>query len=152
MGIALTTASLFATLTAAGLLGATLVQEKATQQESKEAVFVSAEQAKFKEVVPGVSKAVLSGDPAKGAYQAFTKFDPGQNNALHTHSNDVTIVVLKGAYLYKPETGEEKRVGPGSYLHVPAGIRHVSGGDDKEGALFFEESPGKFDLNLVEKK
>jgi quercetin dioxygenase-like cupin family protein len=151
MGVTLTAASLFATLAAAGLLGAALVQEKA-QQEKKEASFVSADQAKFKEVIPGVSKAMLSGDPDKGAYQAFTKFAPGVTNALHTHANDVTIVVLKGAYLYKPEVGEERRVGAGCYLRVPGGIPHVSGGDPAEGALFFEESPGKFDLTFVEKK
>ena len=56
----------------------------------------------------GPGHRTLSGDPEKGAYQAFTKFAPGVNNALHTHANDVTIVVLKGAYLYKPEMGEEE--------------------------------------------
>jgi len=60
--------------------------------------------------------------------------------------------VLKGAYIYKPEKGEEKRVGPGQYLFVPGGDRHVSSGDPKEGALFYEESPGKFDLNPVPAK
>jgi hypothetical protein len=39
----------------------------------------------------------------------------------------------------------DKRVGPGSFLRVPAGWKHWSGGDLKEGALFYEESPGKFD-------
>jgi len=28
----------------------------------------------------------------------------------------------------------------------------VSGGDPKEGALFYEESPGNFDLKLVDQK
>ena len=62
------------------------------------------------------------------------------------------IVVLKGAYLYKPEKGEERRVGPGCFLEIPGGDRHASGGDAKEGALFYEESAGKFDLVPVEKK
>ena len=40
----------------------------------------------------------------------------------------------------------EKRVGPGDYLYVPGGHKHWSGGDKKEGALFYDESSGKFDL------
>jgi len=31
----------------------------------------------------------------------------------------------------------------------PGGGRHVSSGDPKEGALFYEELPEKFDLNPV---
>jgi quercetin dioxygenase-like cupin family protein len=64
---------------------------------------------------------------------------------MHTHTHDVWIVVLKGAYLYKDEGGE-KRVGPGSFIRVPGGKKHWSGGDKEEGALFYEEGAGKFDL------
>ena len=62
------------------------------------------------------------------------------------------MVVLRGAYIYKPQNGKERRVGPGSFISVPAGDVHTSGGDAKEGALFYEESPGKFDLKPVDKK
>ena len=99
-----------------------------------------------------MSKVMLWGDDTKGPYGAFTKFAPGLNNPLHTHTNNIRLVVLKGAYIYKPEKGEERRVGPGQYLFIPGGDRHVSSGDPKEGALFYEESPGKFDLNPVPAK
>lgn len=144
-------------LLCAGVLVAATAQEKAKAEpqkkapETKEVIFVAAEKAEYKPVIPGVSRAVLTGDPEKGAYRAFTKFEPGVTNALHTHPHDVDIVVLKGAYIYKPEKGEERRVGPGGFLHFPAGDRHVSGGDAKEGALFFEESSGKFGVDFVEK-
>jgi hypothetical protein len=52
---------------------------------------------------------------------------------------------LKSAYLYKDDAGE-KRVGPGDFLRVPGGHKHWSGGDKTEGALFYEEGSGKFDL------
>ena len=52
--------------------------------------------------------------------------------------------MIKGAYMYKDEAGE-KRVGAGSFL-LPGGHKHWSGGDPREGALFYEEYPGKFDL------
>jgi quercetin dioxygenase-like cupin family protein len=55
------------------------------------------------------------------------------------------IVGIKGVYLYKDEAGE-KRVEPGDFLRVPGGHKHWSGGDKKEGALFYTETSGKFDL------
>lgn len=126
--------------------------EKVEKLDKADPLFVSADQAKFKDVVPGVSAAVLSGDPDKGAYSRFTKFAPGTPFAMHTHSSEMRIVVIKGAYLYKPEKGEERRVSSGCYLKIPAGEKHASGGDEKEGALFYEESTGKFDLVFVDKK
>jgi quercetin dioxygenase-like cupin family protein len=125
---------------------------KEEKPEKKETVFFSTADAKFKELTPGASMAVVWGDPDKGAHRMFTKFAPGANFPLHSHTSEMHIVVIKGAYVYKPEKGDERRVGPGDYIDIPAGDRHVSGGDAKEGALFYEESSGKFDLVPVEKK
>ena len=124
----------------------------AAAQSKKEPVFVESGKAEFKEIVPGVKKKILWGNHDKGPYGAFTKFDPGLTNPLHTHTNEVRIVVLKGAYIYKPQNGNERRVGVGSYFSIPGGTVHVSSGDPKEGALFYEESPGKFDLKVVDQK
>ena len=92
-----------------------------------------------------VSSATLWGDPSAGPAGTYTKFIPGWDAGWHTHTADVWIVGIKGAYLYKDEAGE-KRVGPGDFLRVPGGHKHWSGGDKKEGALFYTETSGKFDL------
>jgi quercetin dioxygenase-like cupin family protein len=115
------------------------------QNEMKKVVYVSSDQANYTGRVKGASMAKIWGDPDKGAHGTFTKFDPGQDSGMHTHTNDVWIVVVKGAYLYKDDAGE-KRVAAGDFLRVPGGHKHWSGGDAKEGALFYEESSGKFDL------
>lgn len=115
------------------------------QSAMKKVLFVSADQANYTATNRGVSTAKIWGDSDKGAHATFTKFEPGQDNGMHTHTNDVWIVVLKGAYLYKDEAGE-KRVAAGDFLRVPGGHKHWSGGDKKDGALFYEESSGKFDL------
>jgi quercetin dioxygenase-like cupin family protein len=117
----------------------------AQAQKGKQVVYVSSSQATYKPVPSGgVSMAVLWGDKDKGPHATFTKFDPGYDAGMHTHTNDVWIVVIKGAYLYKDEAGE-KRVGAGDFLRVPGGHKHWSGGDKTEGALFYEEASGKFD-------
>jgi quercetin dioxygenase-like cupin family protein len=109
-------------------------------------IFVSADEANYKSMgtTNDVSMAAIFGDSSKGAHATFTKFVPGYDAGMHTHTNDVWIVGVKGAYLYKDEAGE-KRIGPGVFLRVPGGHKHWSGGDPKEGALFYEESSGKFD-------
>ena len=105
--------------------------------KGKQVIYVSSAQATYKpSPMGGVSMAGLWGDMDKGPHATFTKFDPGYDAGMHTHTNDVWIVVIKGAYLYKDEAGE-KRVGPGDFLRVPGGHKHWSGGDKTEGALFY---------------
>jgi quercetin dioxygenase-like cupin family protein len=121
------------------------VAKEPEKGKQKEVIYVSADSATYADVMPGVSIAAVWGDREKGAHGTFSKFAPGQDNGMHTHTNDLWIVVLKGAYLYKDDAGE-KRVGPGEFMRIPGGHKHWSGGDKTEGALFYEEGKGKFDL------
>ena len=120
-------------------------QGQKKQPKKKELTFISVDQAKFKEVLEGVSMAMLQGNDETGPYAALTRFVPGFDAGMHTHTNDISIVVVKGAYLYRDGKGE-KRIGPGDFLLIPGGTKHSSGGDAKEGALFYNESDGGFDL------
>jgi len=117
------------------------------QAQGDKVIYVSSSHATFGEMQgsKGVSTAPIWGDASAGAHGTFTKFVPGYDAGMHTHTHDVWIVVIKGAYLYKDEAGE-KRVGAGDFLRVPGGHKHWSGGDKKEGVLFFEEGSDKFDL------
>ena len=121
-------------------------QKASTSTPMKNVIYVAADNATFKQpAMGGASMAILWGDPDKGVHGTFTKFEPGYDAGMHTHTNDVWIVVIKGAYLYKDEGGE-KRVGPGDFIRIPGGHKHWSGGDKAEGALFYQEGSGKFDL------
>lgn len=123
-----------------------IAQDQKDSDSGKSVLYVAAQNAKFDQSpMPGVSMAVIWGNPSEGAHATFTKFEPGHDSGMHSHTNDLWIVVLKGAYLYKDEDGE-KRVGPGDFIRVPGGRKHWSGGDKTEGALFYEEGAGKFDL------
>jgi len=118
------------------------------QSGKREATFVSGNKAAFKDLIPGASSATLWGDPDKEPFGAFTKFVPGFDAGVHTHTSDLRLVVIKGAYVYRAD-GKETRVGPGEFLFIPGGTQHWSGGDAKEGAFFYQEGLGKFDINPV---
>ncbi len=121
-------------------------QKESSKSDNKAVTYVAVDQATFKPgPMAGVSMAVLWGDPDKGAHGTYTKFAPGYDAGMHTHTGDVWLVVIKGAYLYKDEAGE-KRVGPGDFIRIPGGHKHWSGGDKTEGALFYQEGSRKFDL------
>jgi quercetin dioxygenase-like cupin family protein len=120
-------------------------QKAASSTHNKDVIYAAADKADYKKLpTEKVSMAPVWGDPDKGAHATFTRFEPGYDAGMHTHTSDISIVVIKGAYLYKDEAGE-RRVGPGEYLRVPGGHKHWSGGDKTEGALFYEEGSGKFD-------
>lgn len=137
--------SFMAIALAAGVSVGFVASARSAEKQGKPVVSGNADDSKYKEIAPGVSKAVLWGNPEKGPYGAYTKFKPGLDNGMHTHTSDVWLVVIKGAYLYKDDAGE-KRVGPGGFIRIPAKHKHWSGGDAKEGALFYEEASAKFDL------
>jgi quercetin dioxygenase-like cupin family protein len=134
--------------TAAILAVATLGVAQTHKTAAKKVIYASADKATFNPMPKapgGPTTAPIWGDADKGAYGVYTKFAPGYDAGMHTHTNDVTIVVIKGAYLYKDDDGE-KRVGPGDFLKVPGGHKHWSGGDKAEGALFYTQGAAKFDL------
>jgi quercetin dioxygenase-like cupin family protein len=101
---------------------------------------------------PGVKQVTLWGDSTKGAYGALQKFPAGFSAPLHTHSSDMHIVVVSGTFLHTPEGKPEVRLGPGSYLLQPANYRHSTGCDKASDCVFSIDSPGKFDIKMVEEK
>jgi quercetin dioxygenase-like cupin family protein len=135
---------------AAGTLAAVAALGVAHSGDSKGPVNVDPETATYTELSPGASQSAVRGDPATGAHGAFTKFVPNFEAGLHTHTNDLRIVVVKGAYVYKPEQGDAIRVTAGQYLLIPGGVRHSTGSDAKDETVFYQEADGKFDLNPVE--
>jgi hypothetical protein len=108
-------------------------------------IFAASSKTSFKDVMPRVSDSFIWGDTVKGPFGSFTKFAPGFDAGIHTHTSDILLVVVKGAYLYKDDAGD-KRVGAGDFIRIPGGHKHWSGGDAKEGAVFYQETFGKFDL------
>src|SRR5262245_19312796 len=96
--------------------------------------------------VPNVQQIPLKGELEHGASSCFIKFPAGADNGWHTHTHDVALVVLEGAYLCRDEQGKELRAGPGEYVLLPAGVKHWSGGDSSKGCVFYMQMDDSFDF------
>ena len=120
----------------------------------KHLITMAAEELQWKDApnAPGVKVAVVSGDMAKGAYQAFAKFPAGQTHPMHTHTGTIKGVVISGTFLITGEDGMEKRLGPGSYFDVPGGFKHTSGSDASSECVIFQSQSEKFDMIPVGEK
>ena len=99
---------------------------------------------------PGVKRATLFGDPAKGPFGAVQKFQAGFSAPLHTHSADLRIVVVSGTVIHGPEGKPEVRLPAGSYLYLPSTYRHTTACDKASECVFFIEGDRKFDVKMVE--
>ena len=96
---------------------------------------------------PGIRIADVWGDHTKTGFGAFLEFPAGFLSPLHTHTNDIKIVVISGTYTQAPEGKPAVRLGPGSYAFQPGGnYKHVSGCDKASKCELFIESTGPFDL------
>jgi len=125
-------------------------QTLAQKKSKKDAVAWATEDMKWMDMdakgAPDVKFVGVTGHMDKGPYSAFVKLPAGSQHPLHTHTYDVKCIIISGTFLYTPEGGVEKKLGPGSYLFVPAGLRHSSGVADGSDCVLFQEGPGKFDL------
>jgi hypothetical protein len=135
-------------LALAGLLCLGATQASAQKGAKGDIVAWSADDIKWEqlpEAPPGVMGATLWGDQTKGAYGGFTKFPAGFMAPPHYHTYTTRMIVVKGGY-----TLNGKTYGPGSYVTVPGGVKHVSGGVADSESIFFIEQSGKFDLVVAQ--
>ena len=128
---------------------------KAVKAGPGQPVFMPASELKWTDLdpkgAPGVKIADLWGSHAKGPFGAYLKLPAGFAVPLHTHTHAMKVVFLSGTYIQAPEGKAEVRLGPGAYMMQPGGnYRHTTSCDKASECLFFVESNGAFDLNVVE--
>ena len=129
--------------------------DRTQKTDSGQPVFLPAAALKWTDLdpkgAPGVKVATLWGDHTKGPFGAYFRLPAGFAVPLHTHTHEMNVVFLSGTYIQTPEGKQEVRLGPGSYMKQPGGnYRHLTACDKAAECLFFVESKGGFDLNLVE--
>ncbi|WP_375101629.1 MULTISPECIES: cupin domain-containing protein [unclassified Pseudomonas] len=93
-----------------------------------------------------VSYANVEGDLfGKGPYSAFVKFAKGTDNGLHSHSQALPTVVLRGTF-YAVIDGKRVEYPAGSYYQLPANLVHESGCTAAADCLLFQYQADAFDL------
>jgi quercetin dioxygenase-like cupin family protein len=128
---------------------------KALQLASSQPIFTPASDLKWTDLdpkgAPGVQVANLWGSHTKGPFGAYFKLPAGFAVPLHSHTHPMTVVFISGTYIQAPEGKAEVRLGPGSYMMQPGrNYRHTTSCDKASDCVFFIESPGPFDLKVVD--
>lgn len=98
---------------------------------------------------PGISIAVLWGDPAKGGYGALHRWLGGTKLDLHSHTHDVKAIIVSGTLRITLEGKEPKDLVAGSYLFEPGGVKHVSECVAGADCVFFVDQHGPFDSKMA---
>jgi quercetin dioxygenase-like cupin family protein len=135
-------------ITGACLLTPISAQQSVSHQEGKVPVMVSFTDLKWVELPErkGMQYAVLSGDPKTGAYTQIRKVPPGTDNPLHSHSSEITNVIVSGVWYTGSNSTLAKDFGPGSVITMPADWVHVSGCRPGNECVFYQQGKGKFDF------
>lgn len=100
--------------------------------------------------IPGAEQAALVGDPAKEAHRAFFKFPVGLTSPPHTHTWGDRGVVVSGTLSLAVEGAAPKKLGPGSFFSIAAGIPHVTAVEGDVPCVFFMEREGPFDVVVAQ--
>ena len=97
----------------------------------------------------GMQFALLSGDPKTAAYTQIRKVPAGTDNPLHSHSSEITNVIISGVWYTGADSTSAKDFGPGSVITMPADWIHVSGCRPGSECVFYQQGKGKFDFKPV---
>ncbi|MBL8861528.1 MAG: cupin domain-containing protein [Planctomycetes bacterium] len=100
--------------------------------------------------IAGAEQARLVGDPFQGSHRAYFRYPVGLASPLHAHTHGDRGVVVSGTLSLAVDGAPAKRLGPGSFFSIPAGVPHVTRVEGSEPCVFFMEREGPFDVVLVE--
>ncbi len=122
----------------------------ATATEGKKAgtaVLVAAGDIKWSDVpgFPGVSMAVLQGDPAKGPHHSMLKFKDGFAAPLHHHSSDHFGTVVSGTLVLTVD-GKETKLPAGSYFSFKGRKQHMTRCEPGADCVLSMDVRGKWDV------
>ena len=98
----------------------------------------------------GCEEAKVVGDPAKEAHRAFFKFPVGMKSPPHSHSFGDRGVIVSGTLGLAVEGAPMKKLPPGSFFSIAAGVPHVTSVEGDQPCVFWIERDGPFDVKAAE--
>lgn len=104
--------------------------------------------------VPGVSVALIDGNPKDGPYTVRAKISRNVKIPAHFHPDNRVVTVISGTYYFgagdKYDEGSIKGYGPGTTIVVPAHTAHYAGSAE-DGAIVQESGTGPTGITLTGK-
>ena len=94
---------------------------------------------------PGVSLAVLEGDPAKGPHHSMMKFKEGFAAPLHHHSSDHFVTVVSGTLALTVD-GKQTLLPSGSYFSFKGRKAHATACGPGGDCVITVDARGKWDV------
>lgn len=111
-----------------------------------EAVVVPKDGLAWKEAgVPGVSLAVVSGDPAKGPSHFFLKYKAGLSTPVHHHTADHYVTTISGTLVLNAG-GKEHKLAPGSFFALTGKAPHAARVEGAEDCVMFIDARAAWDV------
>lgn len=101
---------------------------------------------------PTMKFAVLTGDPKSGPYTQLRQVPADTRNPLHSHSSDLTNVIIRGTWYTGAEEASARDFGPGSVVFMPGNWVHVSGCRAGSDCVFYQNGKEKFDFHPIATK
>jgi quercetin dioxygenase-like cupin family protein len=104
--------------------------------------------------VPGVSVALVDGNPKEGPYTVRARFAPNVKIPAHFHPDTRVVTVISGTYYFgQGDRYDEKAIkgyGPGTVIVVPANTPHYAGSAE-DGPEVQESGVGPTGITLTGK-
>lgn len=96
--------------------------------------------------IDGAHYATLAGDVFKEPHRAFFKYPVGLKSPVHTHTHGDRGVIVSGTLSLAVDGAPAKKLPPGSYFSIGAGVRHVTAVEGDQPCVFYMEREGPFDV------
>jgi mannose-6-phosphate isomerase-like protein (cupin superfamily) len=94
--------------------------------------------------IPGVTKAPVDGDMAKGASHFFWSYPAGFVTPVHHHSADHYVTTISGNLVLIVD-GKEHPLPPGSFFALTGKVKHSARCESKEPCVMFIDARGPWD-------
>src|SRR6185503_10027504 len=93
--------------------------------DAKQAKFISRDEVKLAEPVPGFKVGLVTGDKDKGPQVSMAQLAGGFESPWHSHTGDYEAVEISGTskdWFRGEDPAKAKKMTPGSYWMIPGGV------------------------------
>ncbi len=127
----------------------TLLALSAAPAAAADITLISAEDLAWETTPEGVAFAALNGARFAEPYQAMVKLPSGTVSPPHVKSANMYGVMLQGEMIHYAQGGDPdttRKMGVGSFYHIPSGLAHVSACVSSEPCIAYLYQDGAFDF------